>query len=399
MDTPEKDILKSAGVQFASDNPDGFMAEPTEVVAETQEAVVQEPEVVVEESSLNNEITPEPVVENTGTVQETNEIKEESETFGEFVSIDEPNTETPNDAQAFDLISEFNSRFNTEFTSEEDIQGLMKKEEMTEAGNSLNRFLKANEGKTPYDWFQAVAVDVNQIPAKDLIIQEYMSKGMSQEDASFTYNQKFAQTEIEEDYMSEDDLKSAQSQNRVREIEANQIANELREKRLKIRQDYQTSMDAYTPPTSEEQNVEMFSQEDRDNWRQQTDESLRSLETMTIPLDDGLAFKISNKDFFASQKDSISDPEKAWDFLQTAEGGWDVAKLNRLRAIDHNFDKISKALFNHGRGTGQEETINRGKNLNYNKPKEANTGSSADAAQAEMEAVLRRNLGHQGLSL
>ena len=396
-----QDLDVAALSEFGIESGDSSTEKPNEeaIVLDTRQ----------EESSLNTEEVVEEVVTETKdeVVEETKEIQQEVKTeevkaeteFGEFVDTNAPPTEgeVKEEVVTKDYISEFNEKYDTGYESMEDIFNATQKEDLTQAGSSLDRFLKSNPTSNLMDWFNIIAVDHEQLSPEQLIVQDHISKGRTQEDALFLYNQKFKQEKADEDLMDDSEISNINNSNRLKKIEEAEVADKLRSNRLTMKQEYSASMDSYKP-TSEKQKADEISKEMSTAWKQETDESMKSLETMEVALGDGKAFKFSNKEFFESQKDSIGSLDKALDFIKKDDGSWDATKVNRLRALDHNFEKVSKALFNQGRGTGQKETIGRGKNTNYDTTKTKEAGASSDKNLEAIEG-LRQQLGGNGLRM
>ena len=398
MSTQEQQLFNELGFDTSVPSDDATANEEN-VLAEIENK---------EDSSLNIEQEKtEPVAQE---VEETQEVVEdvvevdEDNSFGEFVDSNvESNTDKPKDVATehksdVDMVSIFNEKYKTDFKSEEEIfNAATKREELTPAGASLDKFLKANPDATPFDWAEMVATDHSKVSSEWLIIRDLMSKGYSKEDAEFTYNQKFGEVAIDEDMMTDSEIESLKKKNRLNKIEENRTANELRKQRESERDKYLTSMDSYKP-SEKQKDANVITDEVKVAWKSLADESMKSLETMEIPLADGKVFRFSNKEFLDKNKDSISNVEKSFNFLQKEDGSWDVVKLNKLRIIEANFDKITKALYTQGRGSGQKEVVNKGKNLSYGNPQKS-TNTEVDTSMEKAIETLQRNFSGNTLSI
>lgn len=133
----------------------------------------------------------------------------------------------------------------------------------------------------------------------------------------------------------------------------------------------------------------------RERFEQQTKESLDGfdsliLDQLTDNPEDDFVFKVENVDQIAG---AMHNYQGWFNERYVSDKGINTEQMKQDQAVIHNFEKISKTLFEHGRFRGKEEAIKERQNIpNKNNAAESNFPGKGSIPETMEAALLKAKL-------
>ena len=278
-----------------------------------------------------------------------------------------------------DLLGAFNEKFNTNYSSLDDVSTLMQNNQKQEFANEelqrLNDFV-SKTGRNVSDFYKAYGTNYDEVSDEQIMRENLKMNNPNLSDKEIDlYFRSTYKTDSEK--YNEDDVT-------LGNIKLKKDAAKAREELKKLQESVKKPSENY------------LSQEEmgniREDWLDKLDEEVEQLEGIAFELDDkGNEFTFQlNDDDRDSLYNNNSNLEGFFNRYTDNSGNWDMEKLNMEMFILNNFDRIVRSVASQNKGVGREEIIKDIKNPSFT-PQQKTTERSSKSILDQIEGELSKD--------
>ena len=334
----EDAFAAATGSKIVDDSQEQTQQQEAPVEQTTEQQVEQKPEQVVEQqeqSSLNNE-------------------NNQSESDDEYYLTEG------------DLLDAFNEKFNSKYSSLDDVSNVMDKGQnqqfASEELQRLNDFV-SNTGRGVNDFYKAYSSDYNKMSDEQIMMENLQmnNPNLTKQELDLYYRSTY---KSDKDKYKEDEVA-------LGKINLKKDAAKEREELKKVQESIQKPSENYLSP-DEMKNI-------REDWLDNLDKEVDELEGIAFELDDKgneFTFSLTEED-----KDNLYNNNSNLDgffnrYMDEGSGKWNMEKLNMEMFILNNFDRIIRSVASQNKGVGREQIIKDIKNPSFAPQQKTSQGGS-----------------------
>ena len=322
----EDAFAAATGSKIVDDSQEQTQQQEAPVEQTTEQQVEQKPEQVVEQqeqSSLNNE-------------------NNQSESDDEYYLTEG------------DLLDAFNEKFNSKYSSLDDVSNVMDKGQnqqfASEELQRLNDFV-SKTGRNVVDFYKAYGSNYDEMSDEQIMRDSLKSSNpnLSKHELDLYFKSTY---KADKDKYNEDEIT-------LGNINLKKDAAKAREELKNLQESVKKPSENYLSQ-DEMNNI-------REDWLDNLDEEVDQLEGIAFELDDKgneFTFKLDDQDR-DNLYNSNSNLDGFFNRYTDESGEWNMEKLNMEMFILNNFDRIVRSVASQNKGAGREEIIKDIKNPTY----------------------------------
>ena len=218
---------------------------------------------------------------------------------------------------------------------------------------NLNKFI-ADTGRS-IEEFNFIQTDLKEMSPETLIKAnlERENPELTDKQIDFLYKKDYGKVDIDEDYMSEEDIENAKEQNEFAEIKAKQDARKALEAFEQLQRDYSVPKENHNKPQEDAQEYEGFS----DSLKNE----LGSIDSLVFDIgkDASFTYNVSDTDI-----PTPMTPKEFIDSYKGEDGKFNQEKFATDLLLLHNIDKIIASSAESKYSEGVEKVVKGLKNQN-----------------------------------